>query len=523
MNKVLRYIIYILVSYIVIIFLFSSFVSIISNDKKFYLLSNPDNKDFMNNLITYAKSEGIKLKVQYADDLEILDYLKEDNVYDGVWMSNSIWLYMLNDVKVINSKSISINPVVMGVKKSKAESLNFTNKDIYNKDIMSAIKNKKLKYIMSSVTKTNTGLTAYLGFLNSLAGSPEILTSDMLKNDKLINDLKTLFSGVERVSGNDTFLEDIFLKDDTYEAVIATESSLININKQLESSNKETLFLLYPVDGVAINDSPFAYVDKSQNKIEAFNILQSYLLSNSSQEKMQEFGKRTWYGGTNESANKTIFNPEWGINTNDYLIPLKYPSKLVMDEAILLYIDELRKPSHTVFCLDYSGSMYGNGNNELVSAMKFILDYNTSSEEKLQFSKYDKITVIPFESYNLDIYSTENGRNTTELIEKISTLSPGGSTNIYSCTVEGLRILKKTTDEYIKTIILMTDGYSNAGSYSELDDYYYANSLNIPIYSIMFGESSKTQLETIANLTNAKVFDGRTDLLKAFKEVRSYN
>ncbi|NLC48728.1 MAG: solute-binding protein, partial [Tenericutes bacterium] len=181
MNKVLRYIIYILVSYIVIIFLFSSFVSIISNDKKFYLLSNPDNKDFMNNLITYAKSEGIKLKVQYADDLEILDYLKEDNVYDGVWMSNSIWLYMLNDVKVINSKSISINPVVMGVKKSKAESLNFTNKDIYNKDIMSAIKNKKLKYIMSSVTKTNTGLTAYLGFLNSLAGSPEILTSDMLK------------------------------------------------------------------------------------------------------------------------------------------------------------------------------------------------------------------------------------------------------------------------------------------------------------------------------------------------------
>lgn len=525
MKSVVIFMGYLLIGFIFLILVLSIF-SVAKNfsySEDFNLLSNPDNKEFMDNLVSYAKSNGVKLKVEYADDLEILDYLEEQNEYDGVWMSNSIWLYMLEKAKVTNSKSISINPVVMGIKKSKAESLNLTNGNIYNKDIMNTIKSGKLKYIMTSVTKTNTGLTAYLGFLNSLAGSPEILSSEMLKNNTLISDLKSLFSGVERVSGNDTFLEDMFLKSNSYEAVIATESSLININKKLVSEGKEPLYLIYPVDGVAINDSPFAYVDRSQEKLESFNKLQSYLLSKSAQDKMQESGKRTWYGGISKNVNKTVFNPEWGIDTDRYLIPLKYPSKSVMNEAILLYIDELRKPSHIVFCLDYSGSMFGEGNEQLVSAMEFILDYEDASIERLQFSKRDKITVIPFDNKNRDVISTDNGRNTTNLISKIKSLKPGGTTNIYDCSIEGLRLLKFTSDEYTKTVVLMTDGESNAGSYYNLSSYYYNNSLTIPIYSIMFGTSSETQLDSIAELTNAKVFDGRSSLIKAFKEVRSYN
>lgn len=92
---------------------------------------------------------------------------------------------------------------------------------------------------MSSVTKTNTGLTSYLGFLNALSGSPEILKSEMLDNKELVTNLKSLFSGVERVSGSDTFLEDMFLNSNKYEAVIASESSLIRINTELERKIKK--------------------------------------------------------------------------------------------------------------------------------------------------------------------------------------------------------------------------------------------------------------------------------------------
>ncbi len=495
----------------------------IKSEYNFTILSNPDNKTYMDELVKYGKENNINVVVSYADDLEALDILEEDASYDAVWMSNSIWLYMLEDVSVINSKSISINPVVMGIKKSKAKELGFVNNEIYNKDIMNAIKDGKLKYVMTSVTKTNTGLTAYLGFLNSLAGSPEILTMEMLEDKTLKSNLKSLFSGVERVSGSDTFLEDMFLSSDSYEAVIANESSLININKQLEANNKEPLYLLYPVDGVAINDSPFAYVDRSQNKLEEFNKLQAFLLSNESQKKMQNYGKRTWYGGVNTSVSKEIFNPSWGIDTSKYLIPLKYPSKAVMTEALAVYIDELRKPSSVAFCLDYSGSMYGNGQEQLESAMKYILDRNEASKELLQFSENDLITVIPFNASNRKILRAKSGTDTSELIDNIISLEPGGGTNIYDCVIEALRQVNTVENDYTKTVILMTDGESNYGSFSNLSMVYRTNNYNIPIYSIMFGSSNDSQLNSIAELTNAKVFDGKTNLIKAFKEVRSYN
>ena len=64
---------------------------------------------------------------------------------------------------------------------------------------------------------------------------------------------------------------------------------------------------------------------------------------------------------------------------------------------------------------------------------------------------------------------------------------------------------------------------SNNGSYYDLSNYYINKKLDIPIYSITFGESSEEQLMKLARLSNAKVFDGKSGLLKAFKEVRSYN
>ena len=46
---------------------------------------------------------------------------------------------------------------------------------------------------------------------------------------------------------------------------------------------------------------------------------------------------------------------------------------------------------------------------------------------------------------------------------------------------------------------------------------------DIPIYGIMFGSANDNQLLEISKYTGGKVFDGRTNLLEAFKEVRGYN
>lgn len=491
----------------------------------FRILSSYENADLESQIVGYAKSKGIQVSFTYKGDLEIVDELNDNSSsYDAVWISNSIWLYMLdNTYTVSNSKSISISPVVMGIRKNKAASLGLIGKDIYNRDLLQLIKNKQIKYVMSSVTQTNTGATAYLGFLNTLAGSPEVLTTEMLDNTKLIDDMIDIFSGVERVSGDESYLETMFLNSDDYEAVIASESSLININKKLKNSGKEELYLLYPVDGVAINDSTFAYIDNKLGKSEDFKKIQNYLLSTESQEKLLEQGRRTWYGGTNNNSNKEIFNPDWGIDTNKYLITTKYPSKKVMTKAIGIYIESLRKPTHVVFCLDYSGSMSGSGVRELRDAMEYILDYDQASKSQLQFSKKDKITVITFGSKVTNIWNTDNGLETANLISKINSLNPDGTTALYDAVIAGMDILAKETDDYTKTIIAMTDGAINVGTYSSLASKYNSLKEKIPVYSITFGAARESELDKIANLTNAKVFNGKSGLLQAFKEVRGYN
>jgi Ca-activated chloride channel family protein len=183
-----------------------------SDSNSFRIISSTENNDLEPIIQKYARQNNIDLEVEYAGTIDIMDKLNNNEKFDAVWTSNSIWLYMLsNSSKVKNSKSTSINPVVFGIKKSKANELGFVGKEVYTKDILSAIKANKLKFSMSSATQTNTGATAYLGFVSTLAGNPEILKEEDLKSDKLKNNLKELFSGVTRSSGSDEFLEEMFL------------------------------------------------------------------------------------------------------------------------------------------------------------------------------------------------------------------------------------------------------------------------------------------------------------------------
>ena len=499
-----------------------------TTNKTFNIISSTSTKMMDNNLIKYAKKNHIKLNIEHYGDLEIVDILNEDSSkYDAVWISNSLWLYMLNNSNLTtDSKSIMINPVVMGITKSKAAELGLIDKDVYNKDLLNLVKNGKLKYIMASVTKTNTGATSYLSFLNSLAGSPEILTESMLDNDSLKKDLKDLFKGVERVSGDEDYLLEMF-KNGDYNAIINYESSLIELNKELVKENKEPLYLIYPVDGVAINDMPFAYINNNadnEKKKSEFDKLQSYLRSDDAIKIMEEYGYRSWYGGVNNNADKDTFNPEWGIDTSKYLKDMKYPSKTVITKAINLFIEALRKPTHVVFCLDTSGSMYGEGLEELKDAMNYILDYDLASLDNLQFSNKDKISIITFDSRVDQVFDTVTGNNTENAIKNVNYLSAYGGTNIYDPTIKALEILKDTDlNEYTKTVILMTDGQSNSGSFKSLKKYYEDNHENTPIYSITFGDAEEDQLEELAKLSNGKVFDGKSGLKRAFAEVRSYN
>ena len=168
------------------------------NSNAFHLLSSDENRFVDESFKAYAKKNKIDLEITHMGDLDIVEELNANSSeYNGVWISNSLWLYMLDNTSIYSeSSSISISPVVMGIRKSKAKELGLIDKKVTNADILELIKEKKIKYVMPNVLSTNTGATAYLGFLNTLAGSPEVLTTEMLDDERLAENLVSLFSGV---------------------------------------------------------------------------------------------------------------------------------------------------------------------------------------------------------------------------------------------------------------------------------------------------------------------------------------
>ena len=487
------------------------------------IISSTENKDLDDMIKKYASDSGVDIDIDYAGTLEIMDKLNSNNSYDAVWISNSMWLYMLENAHVSDSKIISMNPVVFGIRKSKAKELGFVDKSILLEDIMRVINEGKLKFSMTNATQTNTGASAYLSFLAILAGNPEVLTESHLNDNNVKLKLKNLFNAVNRTSGSEEYLRDLYLNSKT-DAIVTYESSIIDINKNIKKDD-DTLYVIYPSDGVALSDSAFAFLGEANSeKEEKFLKLQSYLLSEDAQKKLMNKGRRTWYGGINEKAPSKVFNTNWGIDTKKYLTQVKYPSKDIISKALNMYQTELRKPVYTIFCLDYSGSMYGDGEKELKDAMEYILDAEKASHDFLQFTKEDKIGILFFNDRVSDITYSDNGVDTDKLIELINNREPSGATNIYDSVTKSINDLQKVdTNKYNVSVVLMTDGQGNSGSESKMNKAIKNNEIEVPVYSITFGSASEYQLEKIARSTGGMVFDGKADLLKAFKMVRGYN
>ena len=126
-------------------FSFKGIKNVVTNDSKtFKILLSSENKDLENFIKNYFKKEKMKVKIDYAGTLDIMDKINNKEDYDAIWASNSIWLYMLESTSsVSNSKSTSIDPIVFGVKKEKAKQLGLVDKDIYTTDLLEKIIRKE--------------------------------------------------------------------------------------------------------------------------------------------------------------------------------------------------------------------------------------------------------------------------------------------------------------------------------------------------------------------------------------------
>lgn len=67
--------------------------------------------------------------------------------------------------------------------------------------------------------------------------------------------MKELLRGINRSSGSSGWLKELFLNG-KYDAMVNYESLILETNKILVSRGEEPLYLVYPIDGIVISDSP---------------------------------------------------------------------------------------------------------------------------------------------------------------------------------------------------------------------------------------------------------------------------
>ncbi|MCW3058670.1 MAG: uncharacterized protein JWQ02_491 [Capsulimonas sp.] len=500
----------------------------------FTILSGSENKPLEPIIQKYAQDHHLTVRMNYSGSVDIMQKLESNTITDNaVWTANSLWNTLGDKHKLVkHSESIMRTPVVFGVKKSVAAKLGWVGKPVTVEQILNAAEAGKLRYMMTSATQSNSGASAYIGYLYAFSGKPEVLTMAQLQKPELQSKIKRILSTVNRSAGSSGWLKDLFLsKYDSYDGMVNYESVIIDADRELVASGKEPLYVIYPVDGLTIADSPLGYIDKGDAaKEKQFLDLQQYLLSPPIQQQLLAQGRRVGLVGMSlTNADASVFNPDWGIDAKRVLSPIRYPSAEVLRAALNLYQSALRKPSLTVYCLDFSGSMQGNGEEELKSAMRLLLDQQQAKQQLLQASPQDKTTVIAFSDHILGEWSASgNDPDALSALDaKINALNAEGGTDIYHPAMRAFDIIKAqpNLEQNFPAVILMTDGQSNTNLFGQFTQHVDTMGLktDVPVFAILFGEADKSQLQQMTDHTSGKIFDGSKNLAGAFREVKGYN
>lgn len=500
--------------------------------------SGSENKEAAEAIQKAVDDSGVGVELHYMGSLDIMQVLKDGgDDYDAVWPASSIWLTMGDvDHVVKDVQSTSTTPVVLGVAKSKAVELGWADdtgatKPVSTSQIIDAVSSGKLSFAMTSATQSNSGASAYLAFLTALTGKDTPLTADGLADTALQQKMESLLSGVDRSSGSSDWLKDMVVKDpDAHPAMVNYESLVAQADKELEQAGHEPLLAIYPSDGIAVSDSPLGYVDRGQGAEDAFQSFQKALGSDDAKLLLERVGRRTGLGGRvanpGDEGVKQTFRADWGISADaGVLKAVPMPAADVTIQALDLYQTKLRRPSLTIWVVDYSGSMRGDGKKGVVDGLTQALDPTESAKSMVQPADGDANVLIPFSSHVINA-EVSAGTDTSSILSLAQDTDASGGTNIYAGLDQALDVA--TNPEMTKgrtvAIVLMTDGKSKTDERDQFFSRYEAEGTGIPVFSIMFGDAEPDQLDEISERTNGKTFDGRTgDLATVFRTVKGYN
>lgn len=480
------------------------------------IIAGSEVKDMIPILQEAEKRIGVRIVWDYVGTLDGAEQLADGAMsgkYDATWFPSNKYLSLLDGAadKVKSETKIMTSPVALGLKNDVAARLGWDTKAPSWLEIADAAKSGELTYGMSNPAASNSGFSTLVSVATAQADSGNALTDTDIA--KVTPELTSFFKGQRLTSGSSGWLAEKFQEDQNaadgifnYESVIKTMPNMTAV---------------VPGDGTVISDYPLTFLKSAPaNKEDAYKKLVAWLLEPDQQNRIaSETHRRTVTAGTGNQNGEVVFD-------------LPFPNRLqTVQELISTYLTTSRKPGKTTFVLDTSGSMAGNRIDSLKSALNNLTGNDSTTTGRFAaFQPRETITLRPFNEGQLEPMTVTVEANDTlgafkKLRDKTASLEAGGGTAIYGALIDAYRSAQAGySKDSFTSIVLMSDGQNTDGpSAEEFLNVVNSSDVNIPVFTVLFGNASPDELHTIAERTGGRVFDAREGNLSAvFKEIRGY-
>ena len=196
--------------------------------------------------------------------------------------------------------------------------------------------------------------------------------------------------------------------------------------------------MVYPYDGLSLADSPLGYVDHQDGgRKRCFLRCKEHLCLRRIQTRIEATGRRITANGVS-AENRDVFN-ELGNRYGADSVSDSDARGGCADEALSLYQTSLKKPSLNLYCLDYSGSMYGEGHEQLTGHVPDSSATECRGQFPLQATEGDVNIVIPFNDHVLDVLASDSSDAALEeLYRQVEGYQTGGGTDVYVAAAQAL-------------------------------------------------------------------------------------
>lgn len=468
-----------------------------------------------------AQELGFPIEVTLPDGTLTNSRHLADGAYDGqvdaTWFATNRYVDLLKaSGKHSDSTGIATSPVGFGVNATVAAELGWSDRQPTWAEITDAAVDGDFTFGMTDPPSSNSGFSALVAVATALADTGNALSTQDI--GMVAPQLTDFFSGQALTSGSSGWLADTFQsRPEDVDGIVNYESVLTTMR-----DDGVDIEVVLPTDGVISADYPLSTMaqpthDDARDKVAA---LADWFAQNP--QKLTDVHLRPTAAGGElpTSLAETM------------VIELPFPATVaVTDELLAAYANELRPPGSTAFVLDTSGSMAGERLAALQDTMQSLIDGTAQTETgPVGLRGNENVSIIPFATSvhepTVVVYEPDNPTTFGQLTEAVAGLVADGTTAIYEALASAYEHVD-TSGDSIPSIVLMSDGEVTEGmSPQQFADYHASLTppqQRIPVFVILYGESSVADMTAVADLTGGAVFDALDgDLAEAFKEIRSY-